>query len=329
MQPDAGSELADGDLQGAGRATSSTASTRTPTRTGRTSQVYVGGTIATSNGTARDPDGHVDAPGRDLRRHELAPVRQRRRRSRRSRSRRDRHVDRRAADRRQRDLGRVVRRPDRRGAHLQPRAHRGRDPGRHEQRRSAHPDTIRRPRPAPRRDRRLGQVTLSLGAGDRQRRRRPLQRPPRRRRPGFTPTPANRIAQPTGTSYTDTGLAAGTYYYRVTAQDAAGNVGPASNEASAIATADTTAADRRRSRRRRRARPSPARRASPRTRRDNGAVAGVQFKLDGANLGRRGHDRAVSRIDVGHARRPANGSHTLPRSRATPPGNTTTSAPSS
>ena len=57
---------------------------------------------------------------------------------------------------------------------------------------------------------------------------------------GFTPSAANRIAQPTGTSYTDTGLAAGTYFYKVTAEDAAGNVGPASNEASATATADTT-----------------------------------------------------------------------------------------
>ena len=44
---------------------------------------------------------------------------------------------------------------------------------------------------------------------------------------GFTPSAANRIAQPTGTSYADT-VAAGTYYYKVAAEDAAGNVGPAS-----------------------------------------------------------------------------------------------------
>ena len=51
--------------------------------------------------------------------------------------------------------------------------------------------------------------------------------------PGFTPTLANRIAQPTGTGYTDAGLAPGTYYYRVTAQDAANNISANSNEANA------------------------------------------------------------------------------------------------
>ncbi len=58
---------------------------------------------------------------------------------------------------------------------------------------------------------------------------------------GFTPSAANRIAQPTGTSYTDTGLAAGTYFYRVTAEDAAGNISALSNEASAVVTGDTQA----------------------------------------------------------------------------------------
>ena len=50
--------------------------------------------------------------------------------------------------------------------------------------------------------------------------------------PGFVPGPGNRIAQPTGTSYINTGLNPGTYYYRVTAEDAVPNVGPPSNEAS-------------------------------------------------------------------------------------------------
>ena len=50
---------------------------------------------------------------------------------------------------------------------------------------------------------------------------------------GFTPSLANRVAQPRGRAYSDTVLAAGVYYYRVAAEDAAGNVGPFSNEASA------------------------------------------------------------------------------------------------
>ncbi len=54
---------------------------------------------------------------------------------------------------------------------------------------------------------------------------------------GFTPSVANRIAQPTGTSYGDSGLASGTYYYRVTAEDAAGNVGAASSQASVVVAA--------------------------------------------------------------------------------------------
>ena len=59
---------------------------------------------------------------------------------------------------------------------------------------------------------------------------------------GFTPSTANRIAQPTGTSYTDTGLGAGTYYYKVAAEDAAGNIGASSNQASATL-ADTIGPD--------------------------------------------------------------------------------------
>jgi hypothetical protein len=56
----------------------------------------------------------------------------------------------------------------------------------------------------------------------------------------FTPAPANQIAQTSGTSYIDSGLAAGTYYYLVTAFDAAGNVGPPSNQATATVTAATS-----------------------------------------------------------------------------------------
>jgi glucose/arabinose dehydrogenase/PKD repeat protein len=54
---------------------------------------------------------------------------------------------------------------------------------------------------------------------------------------GFTPSAANRIATPTATGYVDP-VAAGTYYYRVKATDAAGNLSTASGEASATALAD-------------------------------------------------------------------------------------------
>ncbi len=53
----------------------------------------------------------------------------------------------------------------------------------------------------------------------------------------------NRIAQPTGTAYADPSLAPGTYFYKLTAEDAAGNVGPVSNTASATVL-DTTAPER-------------------------------------------------------------------------------------
>ncbi len=48
------------------------------------------------------------------------------------------------------------------------------------------------------------------------------------------PLLANRIAQPVTTLYSDLGLAAGTYYYKLTAEDGAGNVSGLSNEASAL-----------------------------------------------------------------------------------------------
>jgi hypothetical protein len=101
---------------------------------------------------------------------------------------------------------------------------------------------------------------------------------------GFTPTLANRIAQPVTNSFTDIGLSAGTYYYRVTAQDAAANVSTASNEASVIVTSDTQA-------------PTVSLTAPidgsnvtgtvnvAATASDNVVVTNVQFTLDGTNLG--------------------------------------------
>ena len=57
---------------------------------------------------------------------------------------------------------------------------------------------------------------------------------------GFTPSAATRIGEAGGTTYADSPPAAGTYYYRVAARDAAGNVGPMSNQATATATGDAT-----------------------------------------------------------------------------------------
>jgi hypothetical protein len=101
--------------------------------------------------------------------------------------------------------------------------------------------------------------------------------------PGLTPSSSNKIGQSTTTSYTDEGLAAGDYFYVVTAQDAAGNISDASNEASAVVTADTQ--------------PPTVSITSPTgatvsgttsltaSATDDVGVAGVQFQLDDANLG--------------------------------------------
>ena len=61
----------------------------------------------------------------------------------------------------------------------------------------------------------------------------------RGRPPASRPTPRTGSRSRPGTSYADTGLATGTYYYKVTAEDAAGNISAASNEAAATV-ADAT-----------------------------------------------------------------------------------------
>jgi len=55
----------------------------------------------------------------------------------------------------------------------------------------------------------------------------------------FTAGPANQIGQTASTTFTDT-APAGTYYYQVTAQDAVGNIGAPSPEASATILTDST-----------------------------------------------------------------------------------------
>jgi glucose/arabinose dehydrogenase/PKD repeat protein len=98
---------------------------------------------------------------------------------------------------------------------------------------------------------------------------------------GFTPAAANRIATPATPGYTDT-IAPGTYYYRVKAADAAGNLSLASAEASGTSVADI---------------PPTASLTSPpagtvsgtvtlkATASDDVGVSGVQFLVDGAAFG--------------------------------------------
>ena len=81
-----------------------------------------------------------------------------------------------------------------------------------------------------------GQAALTWTRVDRQRRRHPLQRPPLDDDPASRPRPRNRIAQPTGTSYTDTGLARRHLLLQGHRRGRAGNVGAASNEATATVT---------------------------------------------------------------------------------------------
>jgi hypothetical protein len=105
--------------------------------------------------------------------------------------------------------------------------------------------------------------------------------------PGFTPGSANRIAFTTVgvPNYVDRDVVAGTtYYYRVKAEDAAGNLSPSSNEASATATADSAAPTV--------SVTAPAGGATvtgtvsvTANASDDVGVVGVQFQLDGANLG--------------------------------------------
>ncbi len=142
---------------------------------------------------------------------------------------------------------------------------------------------------------------------------------------GFTPAPTNRIAQPTGTSFTDVGLATGTYYYKVQAEDAVGNLSPASNEANAAVTGDTTAPTT--------AITAPAAGSTvsgavsvTATASDNVGVVGVQFKLDGTTL-LGGEDLTAPYSVSWDTSAAGNGTHTLTALARDAAGNNTTSAP--
>jgi fibronectin type 3 domain-containing protein len=141
--------------------------------------------------------------------------------------------------------------------------------------------------------------------------------------PGFVPAETNLVAQPAGASYTDTGLVPGTYHYIVTAEDAAGNVSTPSAEVTGIAgdlaapvvallspavgstVAGTTAVSASAS--------------------DNVSVTGVQFKLDGANLGTQ--DTVAPYSVIWDTRQTLDGPHQLTAVARDAAGNQSTSAP--
>src|SRR5262249_9522795 len=140
---------------------------------------------------------------------------------------------------------------------------------------------------------------------------------------GFTPSAANKVGQSTMTSYTDAGLAAGTYYYLVDAADASGNISAPSSQASAVVTADTTAPTV--------SLTSPTAGATvsgtitvSANASDNVGVVGVQFKLDGANLG--AEDTASPYSVSWNTVSATNGNHTLTAVARDAAGNTTTSS---
>ncbi len=141
---------------------------------------------------------------------------------------------------------------------------------------------------------------------------------------GFTPTVANRVAQTTTTHYTDIGLAGGMYYYRVAAADSAGNIGPASGETfttvvpDLIAPSVTVLS------------PSSAATVSGIVAIDVAAsddigIAGVQFLLDGNNLGT--EDTAAPYSFGWNTATVSNGTHVLSASAKDTGGNTTVSVP--
>jgi hypothetical protein len=140
---------------------------------------------------------------------------------------------------------------------------------------------------------------------------------------GFIPSTANRIAQPTGTSYTDTAVTAGNFYYVVKAEDAAGNLSPASNEASATVTGDTTPPTVSITAPAAGATVSGATAVSA-TASDDVGVAGVQFKVDGQNIG---PEDTTAPYSVSWATASvANGTHNLTAVARDGAGNPTTSA---
>ena len=136
----------------------------------------------------------------------------------------------------------------------------------------------------------------------------------------FTPSAANRVATvATGTTYTNTGLAAGTYYYKVVAADGAGNTSAASAQAVGDLAPPTVSVS------------EPAAGATlsgaltlGATAADTSGVQSVQLRVDGANVGT--PDTTSPYSAVWDSRAATNGSHTVSAVATDGAGNTATSA---
>ncbi|TCO54365.1 LamG-like jellyroll fold domain-containing protein [Actinocrispum wychmicini] len=139
----------------------------------------------------------------------------------------------------------------------------------------------------------------------------------------FTPSASTKVGTAPGTTYTDAGLPAGTYFYRVVARDGSGNTSPPSGQASASVTGDTT--------------PPTVTLTAPANgstvsgpvtvsanASDTGGIGGVTFKVDGATIG---SEDTTSPYSVSwNSTGVANGTHTLTAVARDAAGNTTTSA---
>ena len=142
--------------------------------------------------------------------------------------------------------------------------------------------------------------------------------------PGFTPASQNLVGTTTSRTFTDTLVPGGTYYYVVRAFDAAGNLSPASNEATVEVTADLVA-------------PTvsviaPAGGAVAAEAvvleadaSDDVGVFGVRFFIDGVQVG--GEITAAPYAFTWPSTSVANGNHTITAVARDLSGNATTSAP--